>query len=191
MSGSVQLHGKTLPAEVRGTFLERLAETGNVTRVCAEMGVTRQAVYYWRYTDQAFNVAWETALDIFNEQLTAEVIDTARALGTGRWVPVLDDAGDPVLNDQFEPVLAFETARVDARILAKLIDKRVRSVEGPSQTAVIVNNTVNTGPRPAPRLIRPSLDASDAILDAELAETFEAVLGAPYEPCSAIPELED
>lgn len=190
MTGAVQLYGKTLPEEVRGVFIERLAETGNVTRVCAELGVTRQAVYYWRHTDQAFNVAWESALDIFNEQLTAEVIDTARALGTGQWVPVLDDAGDPVLNDNFERLMTFETARVDARILAKLIDKRVRSVEGPNQTAVIVNNTVNTGPRPAPRLIQPSPDASEAILEAELAETFEATQDAPYEPFGTIPELE-
>lgn len=181
MGSLVQLHGKTLPAEVRGTFLERLAETGNVLRVCAELGLTRQAVYYWRATDEDFWRAWQWALDIFNEQLTSEVIDTARALGTGRWVPLLDDAGQPVLDDNFERVMVFETGKVDARILAKLIDKRVRSVDGPSQTNVQVNATIDATPRPSPRLIRPSPVASMAVLDAELSETFEGVLGSPYE----------
>jgi hypothetical protein len=182
MGGLVQLHGKTLPAEVRGTFLERLAETGNVMRVCAELGLTRQAVYYWRATDEDFWRAWQWALDIFNEQLTSEVIDTARALGTGRWVPLLDDAGQPVLDDNFERVMVFETARVDARILAKLIDKRVRSVDGPAQTNVQVNAMIDATPRPSPRLIRPRLDDAVDLGGAEFTETAEAVLGSPYEP---------
>lgn len=189
MGGSIQLHGKTLPAEVRGTFLERLAETGNVMRVCAELGLTRQAVYYWRATDDDFWRAWQWALDIFNEQLTSEVIDTARALGTGRWVAMVDEAGQPVLDDNFERVMVFETGKVDARILAKLIDKRVKSVDGPSQTNVQVNTMIDATPKPSPRLIRPSPVVSMAVLDAEVSETFEVIQASPYEPDG--PDTED
>lgn len=191
MNAIYQPHASVPSPEAKRAFIERLVETGNVLTACAKAGLPRPNVYYWRARDEEFSRAWELALAIFEDHLTAEVVQTARALGTGTWRPKLDADGKPILDDDFEVVMELDVSRVDARILAKLIDKRVRSVEGPSQTAVIVNNTVNTGPRPAPRLIRPSLDASDAILDAELAETFEAVLGAPHEPCGAIPELED
>ena len=55
---------------------------------------------------------------------------------------------------------------MDARILSKLIDKRVSSVDGPAQTTVNVSNTVNASPRPMPKLVRPSV--TEHVVDAEL-----------------------
>lgn len=169
--------------EATRKFLTRLVETGSVTQACGAARLPRTSVYAWRATSEEFAAAWRTALAIFDEALEQEVVETARALGVGRWVPVLDDAGQPVLDDDFEAVTVYQTSNVDVKVLAKLIDKKVRSVD-PTGTAVVVNTStvVNTAPRPLPRLIRPRLDDAVDLGGAEFAETTEAVLGSPYEP---------
>jgi hypothetical protein len=169
--------------EATATFLTRLVETGSVVQACARAGLPRTSVYAWRARSEEFAQAWRTALAIFDESLEQEVVETARAMGVGRWVPLLDDAGEPVLDDQFERVMVYRTDNVDVKVLAKLIDKKVRSVD-PTGTAVVVNTStvVNAAPRPSPRLIRPRLDDAVDLGGAEFTETAEAVLGSPYEP---------
>lgn len=103
-------------------------------------------------------------MQVHQEQLTQDVMDTARELGLGRWVQVTDEHGEPLLDEDFEKVMVLDVSHVDARILSKLIEKRVPSVDGPSQTKVNVSTTVNAPPR-RPRLVSPS--AAEDVVDAE------------------------
>ena len=71
---------------------------------------------------------------IHQDKLTQDVIDTARAVGVGRWIEATDpETGEPILDDDFDRVMVLDVSGVDARILSKLIDKRVPSVDGPGQ----------------------------------------------------------
>ena len=114
----------TLPARCRDDFLDLLMETGNVSRSAAALGVNRLTAYRWRGDDPGFAQAWDLALEAARQGLRERVVETATALGLGRWAPVLDPAtGAPELDDDFEPVTRFETAHVDARVLMKWMDK--------------------------------------------------------------------
>jgi hypothetical protein len=42
-------------------------------------------------------------------------------MGLGRWVELLDENGQPVLDDDFEKVLEYDVSHVDARVLVKLL----------------------------------------------------------------------
>lgn len=116
----------TLPVRVTDHFLERVAETGNVSRVCAELGLVRMTMYERRYRDPDFARLWDMALEVARGGLKERVVETACAMGLGRMVPVLDDDGRPVLDDDFEPVMRMDTSGVDARVLMKLMDKTMR-----------------------------------------------------------------
>lgn len=150
-------HASEPSPEAKRAFLERLLEVGNVTVACAQLGLPRPNVYYWKHRDEEFRRGWDIAMAIFQEQLTQDVMDTARELGLGRWVQAADEDGHLLLDDDFEPVMVMEVGHVDARILSKLIDKRVPAIDGPSQTNVQVNTTVHASPRPMPRLVRPAV----------------------------------
>jgi hypothetical protein len=52
------------------------------------------------------------------------VVETAAALGLGRWTPAVDPlTGEPLLDDDFEPAMHLEVGDVDARVLMKWMDK--------------------------------------------------------------------
>lgn len=181
MNALGNVHSAEAPPGAKEAFLDRLMETGNVLVACAQLRLPRPNVYYWRARDDAFRVAWEVALEAFNDQLSAEVVETARALGVGAWRPAVNDEGNPVLDADFEPVMVLDVSHVDARILSKLIDKRVRSVDAPAQTNVVVSNTttVNALP-PAPRIVRAA--ASTEIIDVVASEVTEATTDQTTEP---------
>lgn len=126
-------------------------------------GLTRHTFYQRRERDTEFAEAWDEALTAFEEELTMRVVQTALEMGTGKWVPCLDDkTGQPILDDDFEQVFRFETGNVDPRVLNKLLSLRMSSADGPAQTNVQVNNpTTVTTPRNKPRLVRPSVVSDD------------------------------
>ena len=166
MNGMMHPHASEPSPEFKRAFLERLVEVGNVTVACAQLKLPRPNVYYWRHRDDDFRRGWDIAMGIFQEQLTQDVMDTAREMGLGRWRQATDEDGEPILDEDFEAVMVLDVSHVDARILSKLIDKRVSSVDGPAQTTVNVSNTVNASPRPMPKLVRPSV--TEHVVDAEL-----------------------
>ena len=189
--------GNTLPntregsPELKRAFLDRLVERGNVMAVCAQLGLPRPDVYYWKHRDTEFARAWDLAMAIHQDKLTQDVIDTAWAVGVGRWVEATDpETGEPILDDDFERVMVLDVSGVDPRILSKLIDKRVPSVDGPGQTSVTVNNTttVNELPR-RPRLVGGSAGSQDRSVVASKTsggrsgiEDAEVVQGTTQEP---------
>ncbi len=114
----------TLPVECRDRFIESLTETGNVCRSAEAAGVSRLTAYRWRDGDPDFARAWDLALEVARQGLRERVVETAAAVGLGRWAPVLDPiTGEPLLDDDFEPLLRLEVGHVDARVLMKWMDK--------------------------------------------------------------------
>jgi hypothetical protein len=54
--------GMKLTPEKLTAFCAALAETCNVGRSCAAVGISRQTAYTWREDDPAFAAAWERAM---------------------------------------------------------------------------------------------------------------------------------
>lgn len=180
-------HASEPSPEFKRAFLERLVEVGNVTVACAQLGLPRPNVYYWKHRDDDFRRGWDIAMAIFQDQLTNDVMDTARELGLGRWKRATDEDGQPVLNDDFEPVMVLDVSHVDARILSKLIDKRVPSMDGPAQTNLQVNTTVNNALPSRPRLVQPQRVKPSSVVTKNGSggrhgvEDAEVVQGTPQE----------
>lgn len=148
-----------LPARIRDGFIEALAETGNVSAAARTLGINRMTAYGWR-GDPDFAQRWDLALDIARQGIRERVVETACAMGVGRWVPARDPTTDEILLDEdFEPVVRFETGHVDARVLMKMMDKLMRSEDGPTMAAVQVNNHVHADLPRAPTLVTPTVDA--------------------------------
>lgn len=116
----------TLPANISDLFLERVAETGNVSKACAELGLVRMTMYERRYRDPDFAQQWDAALEIARGGLRERVVETACELGLGKAVPLVNADGHQVFDDDFEPVMRLDTSEVDARVLMKLMDKTMR-----------------------------------------------------------------
>lgn len=115
-----------LPAVVRDSFLENLADTGNVCEAARLVGINRMTAYGWRWSDEDYARRWDVALAVSREQLREKVIETASAMGLAPRVPLLDQQGKPVLDENFEPVFVLDTSRVEPRVLMKLMDKTMR-----------------------------------------------------------------
>lgn len=115
-----------LPTRYRDDLIQELMEHGNVSRACARLGIDRLTAYQWRWADGDLSRAWDAALEVARQGLRERVVETACAMGVGRWAPVLDPlTGEPELDEDFEPVTRFETGHVDARVLMKLMDKTI------------------------------------------------------------------
>ncbi|MEZ5778518.1 MAG: hypothetical protein R3E44_09160 [Paracoccaceae bacterium] len=172
-------------------FLQYLRQFGHVTYAANMTGLTRRTFYDRRLKNPAFAEAWDECVAAFEEELTHRVVQTALEMGTGKWVPVLDEAGEPVLDDQFERVFEFKTSHVDPRVLTKLLSLRMSSADGPATTNVQVNTMIDATPKASPRLIRPRLDDAVDLGGTESAETTEAIVRSPYEPLGLDEEEED
>jgi hypothetical protein len=153
--------------ETKREFLTELAQTGNVRLASMRAGVSRSAAYHWRLTDPDVATAWDLALRVSMDSMREEIVETARTMGLGRWVELLDENGQPVLDDNFEKVLEYDVSHVDARVLVKLLDKALPSADGSAKTSITVQNEthVHAAPKPMPQLVRPST-ATD-VVDAE------------------------
>lgn len=119
-------HNMTLPVEYRDRFIEGLMETGSVCQAAARVGANRLTFYRWREEDEDFAERWEAAMEVARSGLRERVVETASAIGLARQVPLLDEVGDPVLDENFDPVTVADTSHVDARVLMKLMDKTMR-----------------------------------------------------------------
>ncbi len=65
--------GHLLTAENRETFVQALAETGNISESCRQIGFSRSIVYAHREQNSEFAAGWDEALDVATDSLEAEV----------------------------------------------------------------------------------------------------------------------
>ncbi len=159
--------------ETKREFLAALAQTGNVKLSCKRAGISRSAAYHWRLTDPEVASAWDLALHASLDGLREEVVETARTMSLGRWIEVLDENGQPVLDDNFEKVMQYDVSHVDARVLIKLLDKALPSADGAATTSITVQNDthVHTAPKPMPKLVRPLMTTD--VVDVEFVSEID------------------
>jgi hypothetical protein len=151
-----------LPVTTKTAFLSALTETGNVSDACRRTGVNRATAYHWR-RDPEFDRMWSDALVIRRDAIRDELVSKAMA-ATGRMVetPAVDpDTGEPLLDDEFEPVMERRLVDYDGQVLRTMLNKFVRSEDGPSSASVSVSATLSVEAPGMPRLVRPE-EAQDA-----------------------------
>jgi hypothetical protein len=102
-----------LSPEKLTAFCAALAETGQVGRASAAVGVTRQCAYKWRKEDLDFALAWDEAMQIAIRGLEDEAIRRGRdgtdepVVHQGQFAPLIDyDAIDPLTGEKYIPQLA-------------------------------------------------------------------------------------
>ncbi len=141
--------------QARKHFLERLAETGNVTRACELAGVGRARAYALREEDEAFAAAWAEAEEIAADALELEARRRAME-GVARPVVsagklVKDDTGAPLILREYSdrlmeillrahrPSKFRETALVEhvGKIsFEKLVEASLKTIDGEAEVRV-------------------------------------------------------
>jgi hypothetical protein len=165
--------------ESENTFLHYLRQFGQVGYAASMTGLARRTFYQRRERHPNFADAWDDAIEAFEDELTTRVVQTGLEMGTGKWVQCFnEETGEPELDDDFEAVYRFETQHVDPRVLNKLLGLRMKSMDGPSQTNVQVNNSTKVqAPQNKPRLVRPSI----AETAQPVVESAQVVQASPQE----------
>lgn len=114
------------------------AEAANVA------GCSQLEVYLARHADERFNHMVQIAQLAQREQIQAEVIRKALvASGHVVEMALTDDAGDPILDEDFEPVKGLRLVNSNSSILTKLVERLLASSDKPAAPVQINMNQVN------------------------------------------------
>ena len=102
-----------LTPEKLTAFCAALAETAQVSKACAAIGISRDTAYRWRKAHLDFALAWDEAKAISITVLEDEAIRRGHAgyeeplTHQGQFTPLVDyDAIDPLTGDKYIPALA-------------------------------------------------------------------------------------
>jgi hypothetical protein len=101
-----------LTPEKLTAFCAALSETCNVGKACAAVGISRYTAYKWRKELPAFDEAWEEAMRVGVTALEDEAHRRAfegvnkPLVHQGRFTNLVDIDGEPVLDDNGNPVVA-------------------------------------------------------------------------------------
>ncbi|MXQ07890.1 hypothetical protein GQ651_08530 [Alphaproteobacteria bacterium GH1-50] len=163
--------------DMREELFEELDRQGGViTRACRELGVSFHAVHRERIRDARFAAELAARIDDARRNRAMEMVDLAdrhvRSHLERNLEPLIDDDGNLVLDDDFEPVM------VSRLPLKGVIDARReyrQQLDGGEGTSIAIQNVneavVAQVPPTAPRLVRPELSAdSYGMEDAEIIE---------------------
>jgi len=162
-----------IPVSAKQAFLERLAAGHRVKEACQQLGLNRASIYHARHADAEFGRAWadcrNMAMDAIRDDILMKVV---AASGTVVRMPLRHpDTGEPVLDQDFEPIMVDRLVGYDRELVKALFNKVVPSADAPAQTNVQVNTAVHAAPQPMPRLVRPS--TVDSVADVEHAAEME------------------
>lgn len=162
-------------------FLEIVSMTGNSSAAATALGMHRNTFYKRARSDPEFRARWDEAQLQSRRYIAEEVLDKAM-ISTGRVIeePVLDEFGDPVLDEDFEPVVIRRLVDGDPRILSKLLDKFVAS-EDQAVTAIQVNNLMDASDGTAPISSTPVLVFDDDESEDDEPDRIEEALEASWE----------
>jgi len=102
-----------LTPEKLTAFCAALAETAQVSKACAAVGISRVTAYQWRRDHLDFALAWDEAKALGVSALEDEAIRRGHEgideplVHQGQFTPVIDyDAIDPLTGEKFIPQLA-------------------------------------------------------------------------------------
>lgn len=180
MTGTLPAVLEPVAREAEDRFLDLVASTGNSSAAARAVGFHRNTFYKRAAADEGFRRRWDAAQSVSRRNIAEEVLDKAM-VATGRLVeePLLDSQGNPVLDDDLEPVTVRRLIDGDARILAKMLDKFVHSEDGPPTIGVQVNNMLPPPPPAAPRVARlvfsdgPAVDAAPKAAEVAVDASWE------------------
>lgn len=148
-----------IPDDLNEQFLRLLSISGQVNWSAQQVGVTKRTMYKRRARDPRFAREWDLALKQATEDRAAAILagvddHIASHLRT-RLVPLRDENGDPVLDDEFEQVYV---SSISVRDLASM-----RRAVASSAPEVQVNLQQNFGADTAPVLERDAIDVDEVI----------------------------
>lgn len=102
-----------LTPEKLTAFCAALAETGQVNRASAAVGISTYSAYKWRKDDLDFALAWDESMQIAIRGLEDEAVRRGRhgvdepVVHQGLFAPLIDyDAIDPLTGEKYIPQLA-------------------------------------------------------------------------------------
>ena len=157
------MSGVPIPADAKHAFLERLAAGRPVIEICRELGLNRASMYHARRADPDFGRAWDDCRTISMDAVRDEVMrKVLAASGDIVGVPLLHPVtGEPVLDDDFEPVVVDRLVDYDRELTKALFNRVVPSADGAPATSVSVSNVVSVEAPPRPRLVTPAAAEAD------------------------------
>ena len=141
-------------------FLSALVAGKAPVNAAKMVGSDELGIMLARCASAEFNDLYQLILLAKRDNALFETLEKARAAsGSVHMVPVLNpDSGDPLLDEDFEPILAPRLVNANGTILAKLLDRLVEAADKPSPATAIQINNSNSGGNdlpPMPRLIIP------------------------------------
>jgi len=153
-----------LPARAKEAFLSEIVEHGNVSRACARLGLNRSTVYAWR-EDPEFASAWTVAFELRRDAMRDEVVEKALAATGYVAEAVATDprTGEPLLDDDFEPVTYRRLVDYDPRVLTSLLGKLVKDeTRRVDQRTLLMDARQKEEDRRAPTLVLVHDDEEEA-----------------------------
>ncbi len=163
---AVSIYKGKLPDDIEDQFLHELRWHGNATLAALNLGVPRQTMYERRRERPEFDQKWLTALQEFHDHLKQATIATAMELGLGKTVPMVDERGNQVIDETGRPRFTLDVSGVKIQMTTKLLDKVLRSADGPPVTAVQVTNKVPVYDRTTPPRLVSGAPELPEVLDA-------------------------
>ncbi len=149
--------------EQKRAFLNTLSQSGRTDLALEASGALSAAIYLEKNRDRQFAGLWDLIDQAAMDRLKAVLMD--RALVACGQVVTLEakdpDTGEPLLDDDFQPIRVRRLINSNAMVMAKLIEKLIPSAD--KQAALVnISNTANAAamfalpelPR-MPRLINP------------------------------------
>ena len=148
-----------IPDDLNEQFLRYLAASGQVNWSVQQVGVTKRTMYNRRTRDPRFAREWDIAIKAATEDRAAAILagvdDHITSHLRSQLVPLTDENGEPVLDENFDQVYV---SSISFRDLASM--RRAVAAAAPD---VQVNLQQNFGGDTAPVLERDTIDV-DAVL---------------------------
>lgn len=144
-------------------FLSALVAGKSPAFAAKLVGTDELGIMLARCASVEFNDLYQMVLLAKRDNALVETLDKARAAsGSVQMVPVLNpDSGEPLLDENFEPIVAPRLVNANGTILAKLLDRLVEAADRPTPaTAIQINNSNEQANnlRPLPALINPEVE---------------------------------
>lgn len=155
-----------IPANLNAQFIRLLSVAGNAKWACEQVGINKATMYERRRRDPAFARDWDLAVKQATEDRAAAILagvdDHIVSHLRTQLVPLTDADGNPVVDEDFEPVYV---STISFRDLASMR----RAVASEAAPPVQVNLSQTFGSDTVPRLERDVIDVDALIaeLDAD------------------------
>lgn len=148
-----------IPADLNSQFLRLLSIAGNVKWACEQVGINKATMYERRRRDPAFARDWDMAVKQATEDRAAAILagvdDHIVSHLRTQLVPLTDADGNPVVDEDFEPVYVSTISLRDLASMRRAVASAAPDVQ--------VNLQQNFASDTVPTLRRDAVDV-DALI---------------------------